>query len=198
MAVRNYALGTLNAIVYFENNQGRIALPPSTAQALQIKDRMNRAGWELREASTLGEVDALQKRLEEQTYRERQREIEMDQRMGGHVRASIRSRLYQRMISSSTGDYEKEFIKNYLQLRDDKRTDYQKRFSADQMYFEAREFNQSSHHLQELADRVEDSKQTECVKCHSYRRVQGSTMCMRCRESAGQEIAERMRANSNA
>ena len=51
MAVRSYSLGQLNPVVYFENRQGVIALPPSTKYALMIKDRMRDRGFEFREAA---------------------------------------------------------------------------------------------------------------------------------------------------
>lgn len=186
MAVRNYSLGQLNPIVYFENKLGVIALPPSTEYAQAIKDRMRDRGFELRYAGTLADVDKLQKRMQDQEYRQRQREVENDQRLASHVRASIASRLYQRMISSGTPDYEKEFIRIYLRTREDKRAQHAKRFEQDQMYFEAREFDSTSHHMQDVVDRVPEQRDVECTRCRSAQRRIG-TLCVSCANTIRKE-----------
>jgi hypothetical protein len=189
MAVRSYSLGQLNPVVYFENRQGVIALPPSTKYALMIKDRMRDRGFEFREAGTLAEIDRLQSRMQQQEYRQRQREVENDERLASHVRASVASRLYNRMLSGSTSEYEKEFIRIYLRTREDKREKHRKRFEQDQMYFEAREFDSSTKHLQSAADRVPEQKDVECTRCHAAQRAIG-TLCLKC--------ANQVRSNAHA
>lgn len=178
MAVTGYALGRLNPVVYFINVAGIVALPPSTEYALMVKDRMKHRGFELREAGTLAEIDDLQKRMQDQEYRANQARLEVEQALGARIRGSIRDRLYQRMVSSSTTPYEREFISNYLQVREDKRHKYQQRFMADQCYFEQREMN-NKHHMQDVAARNPDSRDTACTKCGKFRRAIG-TLCMRC------------------
>lgn len=179
MAVRDYSLGQLNPICYFEDSRGTIALPPSTAYGKAVQDRMRTRGFELRFAGTLAEVDRLQKRMIQQEYQQQQRAIENDERMGAKVHASVASRLYQRMLSSETSEYEKEFIRIYLRTRDDKREKHRKRFEMDQLYFEAREFDSNSKHMQDVVARTPDSKDTECTRCHNRRRSIGM-LCTPC------------------
>lgn len=179
MAVRNYSLGQLNPICYFENSRGVIALPPSTQYGKAVQDRMKGRGFEIKYAGTLAEVDHLQKRMIQQEYQQQQRAIENDERMGARVHASVASRLYQRMLSSETSDYEKEFIRTYLRVREDKREKHRKKFELDQMYFEAREFDSNSKHMQDVVSRTPDSKDTECTRCHGNRRSIG-TLCSPC------------------
>ena len=179
MAVRNYCMGQLNAIVYFENSHGVIALPPSTDYALMVKDRMRHRGFELREACNLPEIDRLQKKMEEQEYRNCQAQLERDHSLRARVRARTRSNLMQRMVSSSTSAYERDFIQNYLMLDEAKREKYQQRFSQDQMYFEAREFDSGNKRMQDANQNVPDGKDVECTRCRAARRQIG-TLCVRC------------------
>lgn len=178
MAVRR-ALGTLDPIVYFINKDNMISLPPSTAVARQIKDRMSRKGWELREASTLDQIDRLQELMQRQEYAARQRHAQREEGLYAQARKSVRDRLYSRMTSSGTSAYEREFIQAYLMLADEKRSKYRNRFTADQAFFEAREMD-NGHALQDRVDSIAASKDTACVKCGQFRRVQGSDRCARC------------------
>jgi hypothetical protein len=56
-------------------------------------------------------------------------------------KAKVRDRLYAKMISSSTTPYEREFIRLYLELREEKREKYRQKFLGDQAYFIAREYD---------------------------------------------------------
>jgi hypothetical protein len=52
----------------------------------------------------------------------------------------IRDRIYQRISSSVTTEYEKEFLRLYMQLRDErKREAYRQRYLEAQWYLSARE-----------------------------------------------------------
>lgn len=179
MAVRNYSMGQLNPIVYFINVGGVIALPPSTEYALAVKDRMRHRGFELREARNLPEIDRLQKHMEEQEYRNCQAQLERDHSLRARVRARTRSNLMQRMVSSATSAYERDFIQNYLMLDEAKREKYQQRFSQDQMYFEAREFESGNKRMQDANQNVPDGKDVECTRCRSARKMIGD-LCSRC------------------
>lgn len=178
----NYALGQLNPILYFEDSSGRISLPPTTDDALQIKSRMLARGYELREADTLAKVDQLQKRLQDQEYAERQSELERDEKLTSTVRSQVRDRLYSRMVSSSTRAYERDFIRAYLQLRDDKREKWRRQFLSDVCYLTVREFDSvnARTHAQELANRTPDMSGETCARCGKYRRVGGSDLCLVC------------------
>jgi hypothetical protein len=190
MSRTGYAIGHLNPVVYFENSRGEISLPPSTEMAHRIKDRMRNRGWEWREADTLDKIDVLQKRMQEAEHRARERQFEREQTNLADARRSVRERLVARMVSSSTPPYEREFIQHYLMLREEKRAEYKKRFFADQAYFEAREFDASSHHAEEIVDRVPELKDVECIRCHNYRRIKGMKICARC----AQEIQQNARS----
>jgi len=179
MSVHNYSIGQLNPVVYFENNRGEISLPPSTDDALRIKDQMLKRGWVLKEADTLAKVDVLQKRLQDIEYRRSQKELEHEEVSFGSARKRIRENLYSRMVSSSTSEYEKEFIRCYLQLSEHKRAEYQKRFTADISYLNMRE-NDNTNHIKDLVDKIPDTQDTTCVKCGKFRRVQGSKFCAGC------------------
>lgn len=180
MPARSYAMGTLSPVVYFENSRGVIALPPSTEYARACKDQMRARGFELREAASLPEIDALQKRMVQQEYQQQQRRLEVEESLGGRIRSSIRDRLYARMTSSGCSDYEKEFIRVYLQVREDRRHKHQQRFAADQMFFEAREFSENSKYLQDVAARTPERKDVECVRCHKNQRGKGMKVCLPC------------------
>jgi hypothetical protein len=172
------ALGRLDPVIYFENSQGEISMPPTTDDALRLKEEMGRRGWEMREAGTLPEVDRLQKRLQEQEYKSRQGELEHEEVAFSEVRRQVRDRLIARMVSSSTRPYEREFIRNYLMLREEKRVKYQKRFLADECYITVREFN-SKHHLHDILNQLPDMDKG-CKRCGRYRRIAGSEYCLGC------------------
>jgi hypothetical protein len=62
-------------------------------------------------------------------------------------RAAIRDRIYQRIASSATTEYEREFLKLYLQLRDERKKEiYRQRF------FEYQTFHFYARH-NDLGDR---------------------------------------------
>ena len=145
------ALGTLEPIVYFENRAGDIVLPPVTKEGEArwvyeyAKDANGRTfrdkGYDWREASTLAEVDRLQDRLVEAERRKAENELERDERLLAGKRTDVRSRLYQRLVSSSTSPYEREFIELYLQMREEKRKEIRQRWLERQAYLWAREMD---------------------------------------------------------
>lgn len=149
MSVEWRALGTLEPIVYFENSRGEIVLPPSTELATYFywhkRDQRGKTyrewGFEWREAGTLEEVDRLQKKLQEQDRRKEEVLLEKDERRGEDLRKRVRDNLYARMVSSGTSEYEKEFIRLYLELREEKRARHRQRFLERTSYLWAREMD---------------------------------------------------------
>ncbi len=119
-----FARGNVSPIIYFENASGELMMPvyetgrPEQARRV-YKARYAHAGWEWREADTLPAVDRLQSRLIDQEERRRSRLSEMDRRKCEPAREFVEANLKQRMISSSCSAFERDFIKLYLQLRDD-------------------------------------------------------------------------------
>src|SRR5580693_4489937 len=126
MAIRLY---------YFENRSGDIQLPPNDECYFTLCPE----GYDRREANTLAEVDRLQKRLQEQTYRRQHSEWEHDDATFAAARKSVIDSLHQRLASSVTTEYEREFIRAYIQLREEKRAKYRQRFVCDRAYLELRE-----------------------------------------------------------
>ena len=141
------ALGTLSPVVYFVNSAGKILLPPidvkdgigATRQVYEQKYR--REGYEWREAGTLQAVQKLQKQLIEQEQRILDHMGEVDERRRKAVHARTSSTLRQRMASSSTSVYEREFIKLWLDMVESKQDKYTERFTHRNMYLQALEFD---------------------------------------------------------
>lgn len=143
MADTGRAQGTLNPILFFENAAGDIPLPPTTEEALRFKKRMEAKGYELREARTLAEVDKLQTRLQDLEIRRMGPNLEHHQEIREAVRKHVSSNLYAR-LSTGIGDYEKEFIRCYLQLRESKRDRYRDIWEQRQMYLHVREMDENT------------------------------------------------------
>jgi len=157
-----YARGSLAPVIYFENSSGYVILAPEqigqgTALARKIyEERYRPQGWEWREAGANGlhEVDALQKRLIDQ-------EVSKDRMMADKssyerdvVRREIAERLRARMTSSDTTEFEREFIRHYLTLREDsKRDKYRETLKQHNYYLWARE--------QDSGTKIEDRMKSE-------------------------------------
>lgn len=145
-------LGTLDPVIYFENSNGEIVLPPNSSEARYFYEGFRQAsgktyrelGFEWREAETLAEVDALQRRLVEQDRRANERNAERDERSRSASWQRIGDSLRARMVSSSTSPYEREFIALYLQLREEKRARHRQRWLERTSYLWAREFDAST------------------------------------------------------
>jgi len=127
---------------YFERSNGDILLPPSD-------DTPCPSDCIAREANTLTEVDALQRRLQQATYARCQRELQRDEEAFAAAREDVRSRLTSRIASSATSEYEREFLRSYIQLREEKRDKYRARFTCDTAYLELRE-NDKPRNVEEL------------------------------------------------
>jgi hypothetical protein len=127
---------------YFERRDGTILLPPSD-------DIPCPADCIDREANTLAEVDALQRRLQQATYARCQRELIADEQAFAIARSEVASRLSARMASSATTPYEKDFLREYVKLREEKRDKYRARFACDRAYLELRE-NDHPRNAEEL------------------------------------------------
>ncbi len=117
---------------FFERASGVILLPPDSTTPCPF-DCVER------EANSLAEVDALQRRLQQQTYERRQQELQTDEEAFAAAREQVRSDLTARLSSAATSEYEREFIRLYLQLREERRAAYRSRFTADTAYLLARE-----------------------------------------------------------
>jgi hypothetical protein len=127
---------------FFERSNGEILLPPDSDTPCP-KDCIEK------EANSLAEVDVLQKRLQTLTAVRRARELQTDEDSFAYAREKVRSDLTRQLSSAATSEYEKEFIRLYLQLREEKREVYRKRFACDAAYLELRE-NDKPRNAEEL------------------------------------------------
>jgi hypothetical protein len=138
------------SVVYLESHTGFVMLPPDERTGKRLIRHPKYRFWNLRHAETLDQIDHLQRRLYQQAKDECERNQELDEARFSERRKQIYSDLYQRSISKGTSSYEKEFIKHYLLLREEKRAHYQRRFLLDQAYFTAREFDNDRTALDRL------------------------------------------------
>lgn len=157
-----YARGSLEPVIYFENSSGYVILAPQqigqgTNLARKIYEEKYRgAGWEWREAGANGlhEVDALQKRLVDQEVSRDRRMADKSSQEREMVRRDIAESLRARMTSSGTSEFERDFIRHYLQLRDDsKRDKYAQALKHHNYYLWSREQNSGT--------KVEDRMKSE-------------------------------------
>jgi hypothetical protein len=135
-------------LYYFENRAGDIQLPPND----EVYFTLCPPGYDRREANTLDEVDKLQRRLQQQTRDRHEREAEHDEALIAESKATVMSNLIQRAASSATTAYERDFIKCYLQLREEKRAEYRKRFACDTAFLEMRENDRPRNAEEQLGE----------------------------------------------
>lgn len=143
MSRTGYALGRLDPVIYFENSDGKLVLPPTTEDARWIySTRYAKLGFEWKEAGTLAEVDQLQKRLIAVEAQEMNLHLANDDelRQRGLYR-EVGERLRARMVSAATTEYEKDFISAYLMLREEKRAKYAQLFLERTSYLWALEMD---------------------------------------------------------
>lgn len=117
--------GTIPPVIYFVNHTNS-RHPVGYLELATYSAEPTPDGFSREEAGTLREAYALQTRLQEQAYQERRAEYEMDQARWAERKQRVRDSLMRTLASSSTSEYEKEFIRLYLQLRDgEKRKKYE-------------------------------------------------------------------------
>lgn len=145
-----HKLGSLQPIIFYVNHQDP-AHPEGYILLAPYSEFPTPAGYSREEAGTLPEVDRLQKRLQEQSRREWEAEYECDEAQWVERCERTRGNLYARLASSATSEWDKEFIRNYLQLREEKRDKYKQRFFERTAYLHAREFD--------LGDRAADKEE---------------------------------------
>ena len=148
------AMGTLDPVIYFENSSGHILLAPQeVGQGTQLprrlyEQRYKHQGYEWREADTLDKIVKLQKRLVEQETAILRHQGQVDEEKRRRVHAETASNLRQRMSSSSCDPWERDFIREWLKLTEEKQKQYTQRFTERNMYLQALEFD-SSHKIED-------------------------------------------------
>lgn len=155
MSKTGYALGTLSPIIYFERADGRIVIAAYDAgkpeQARRVyEERFKPMKYEWKEAGTLAEVDRLQSRMADQLQRERAPGMERMVANRDAVEAMIGDSLRQKMISSATSPWEREFIQLYLQRRENRSEKFRQQFEHRAAYLNIRE-NDSNKQFQDFS-----------------------------------------------
>jgi hypothetical protein len=147
-------LGTLTPIVYFVNSAGADRDPAHPAGYVMLapySDFPTPHGYFREYAGTIREVWALQKRLQDQSREEWEREAEYNHKLVAARREEIRQRLMAKLVSSETSEYDKEFIRGWLQLREEKHDKYDRLFMQRNAYLYVAE--------NDLGDRRADSEE---------------------------------------
>jgi hypothetical protein len=135
-------LGTLTPIVYFVNSSGGERDPRHPAGYVMLapySECRTPHGYLRETAGTLPEARALNERLVAQERESWEREAASNHRLVEAKREEVRERLYTRMCSSATSEYDREFIRLYLQLREDKQRKYDQRWTERNAYLWALE-----------------------------------------------------------
>ena len=143
------AKGSLRPVIYFQNAAGQIILPPESIDepgiARMVYERKySREGWQWCEAGTLAEVDQLQKRLIAQEERRVEKMVRVDSEMREQMFQYSSDVLRQRMVSSDTTPWERDYIKAYLALHEQKRAEYRDALTHHNFYLWAREQDEST------------------------------------------------------
>ena len=149
-----HKLGTLTPVVYFVAHR-----VPTHAEGYVMlaaySDQPTPPGYSREYADTLDAVDRLQKRLQDQTRREFETEREAIEGAGGSVRRLIRDRLMAKLASSSTSEHDKDFIRAWLVVREDRRDEFARHFEMRNAFLYAREMDLGSRRADDESFNVE-------------------------------------------
>lgn len=154
MAVTHMATGRIKAILYYQNQQGRIMMLPTDEETKRFRKQMEGLGYMLMGAETLKEAEILQKKLQEQLKVEQQQELAYDDSVTSRGRAAVGERLRRKLASSSTSEYEKDFIRAYLVWRENKHALFQKKFTSEIGHLDQLEFDNCNNRVADLMNRV--------------------------------------------
>lgn len=136
--------GQIEPVFYFVNGSARdhelgyVMLAPYTGGGARC-ECPTPAGYRLEYADNLTDVDKLERRLQQQERDQAERDGEREcTLMEARIKAN-RDKIYARITSSETDEYNKEFLKLWLQVSDErKRKMYSQRFLERESYLWAR------------------------------------------------------------
>jgi hypothetical protein len=111
--------GCIEPVIFYVNGADP-AHPPGYVLLAPYSDFPTPDGYRREYADTLKDVDKLEARLQQQERDACEQEAEMDAARFEARKQAVRDRLYAKMISDSTSEYDKEFIRGYLQLREER------------------------------------------------------------------------------
>lgn len=143
--------GCIEPVIYFVNGSDP-AHPVGYVMLAPYSDCPTPEGYRREGADTLAQVDVLERRLQSQEREAADREMEYDYKMIEERSKAVRDRLYARMTSAATPPYEREFLRLYLELRDER-----KRARYQQLYLERSTYLWARHN--DIGDRRADSEE---------------------------------------
>jgi hypothetical protein len=144
-----HKLGTMSPVIFTRCRLGHVVLLPYTecptpaGCEFQYPLTHQPCGQPvIREgADTLAAIDALQRKLTDQENEKGNLEQQFDIMQTEAVRQRVRDSLYAKMISAATPEAEKEFIRAYLNLRQELRQKHHQKWNQYVVYINAREFD---------------------------------------------------------
>jgi len=151
-----YAFRRLRPVIYLENSSGHLLLLPEeigkgTELARKIYEERYRAqGYEWCEAGTLDDVDKLQQRLAAQERAILQQQADRVGNVNAAAHKRTASSLYNRLTSAGVSQMEKDMIRAWLDLQNDKKCKWQGAVEQTDMYIWAREQDAGT----QVADRM--------------------------------------------
>jgi hypothetical protein len=162
-----YKMGSLSPVIWWEKTNGtvyvhgcayenHILIPPTEIgdggrlARLLFEDKRygklsyKEQGYQWCEADTLHKVQELQRRWEEQEMKLNRHMGHRDHTVRQKVHAEVAGRMRQKMQSSSTSAFERDFIRLWLEMRETKQDEYTKKWEDYHYYNQALEFD-SNH-----------------------------------------------------
>lgn len=136
------AVGTFSPVIYFESLTGEISLPGTDEE-----NQRGQNGWIRKEANTLKAVDELQRRMEDNDRRDLREKLNRDEFMFQEKRKKTRESLLRTLTKRTTSPYEKEFLREYLNLSDERKRKFYGRDKNINSFFLAREYDDAGQHL---------------------------------------------------
>lgn len=157
MAVDYMASGKIKGIIYFINEKGHIMLLPTDEDSKRFRKKLRSLGYEMQVAETLADARKLQKELQRQIQNEQTAELSRDEMMTHERRRQVKERLVARMNSASCPQYEKDFIRIWLAGREQRHSNFVKKFTSEVGHLDILEFDDPNKHIHDLHDRVPNS-----------------------------------------
>lgn len=144
-----HQLGTLTPVIYTECAAGHIVLlpysdcptpsgceylAPVTSQRCGLA--VHREG-----ADTLAKIGKLERRLTAQENSKLEAEAVADHNMRGAALQRVRDNLLQKLYSSATPEAERDFIREWLKLSDERRARHEAKYAAYSVYVHAAHYD---------------------------------------------------------
>jgi hypothetical protein len=134
-------LGTIEPVVYYVNHSSP-SHPPGHVLLAPYSSHPAPDGFTVEYADNLRAVDRLERTLQSQAAREMESDALADQSLRDAIGQRVRDSLTQKMVSSSTTPYERDFIAAWLALREEKRREkYISKYEEYATYLHARHYD---------------------------------------------------------